>query len=239
MTLLSTCCETKPIGGTADGIGICGWCNDTVSFEDKEYDPTRDTKRTPKAVNPYYEGWDNWDNSERDDYDWQQYIQSPTWESTAPYKVKPRSDSEIRLDIGEGCGLSPEIYNNFRPSIISWITDRIAVTSSEGVAQALSDGHFVLNTASEITNNAQVKIAVEPGSGNVLSQLNTIYSVIDNILTTSNQKVVVHCRMGMERSVLSVVWYLSHKYNMTLLRAVELVQSKREIAQNRLKWISQ
>jgi len=147
------------------------------------------------------------------------------------------SDAERMVDVGIACGIAPEVYNKFQPSTISWITDRIAVTSRDGVDQALSEGHFVINTADEINNNAQVKIAVDAGSGNVLSQLNSIYKVMDTVLTGSTQNVVVHCAMGMERSVLSVVWYLANKNNMTLKRSLGLVQSKRAIAQDRLSWI--
>jgi len=215
MTLLSTCCETTSIGETAEGIGICGRCNDTVSFEEGE-EIELDTEL-------------------ENEYSWQQYInQRPT---TAPFTAKPVSDAQRMVDVGIACGIAPEVYNKFQPSTISWITDRIAVTSRDGVDQALSEGHFVINTADEINNNAQVKIAVDAGSGNVLSQLNSIYKVMDTVLTGSTQNVVVHCAMGMERSVLSVVWYLANKNNMTLKRSLGLVQSKRAIAQDRLSWI--
>ena len=213
MTLLSTCCDTTSIGETCEGIGICSQCNDTVSFEERDEFEL--------------------DTELENEYSWQQYIKpSPT-----PFTAKPVSDAQRMVDVGIACGIAPEIYNKFQPSTISWITDRIAVTSRDGVAQALSEGHFVINTANEINNDAQVKIAVDAGSGNVLAQLNNIYKVMDTVLTGSAQNVVVHCAMGMERSVLSVVWYLANKNNMTLKRSLELVQSKRAIAQDRLSWI--
>jgi len=51
------------------------------------------------------------------------------------------------------------------------------------------------------------------------------------------QKVVVHCYMGMERSVLSVVWYM-HKYlGMGIDQAYEQIFMNRPIAADRRHWI--
>ena len=146
------------------------------------------------------------------------------------------SDKDRLAEIAKNNSI--DFPEKFDPKIISWVTDRIAITSRQGVAQALSDGHFVINTAEEINNDAHVKKAVKPGSGTVLHVLNAILNVIDNVLYTTNQKVVVHCAMGMERSVLSVVWYLANTNGMTLESALNLVQSKRPIAMNRLNWIA-
>ena len=59
-----------------------------------------------------------------------------------------------------------------------------------------------------------------------------------NVLATTDQKVVVHCAMGMERSVLSVVWFMANTWGMDLGNALAKVQEKRPIALNRLVWIT-
>ena len=146
--------------------------------------------------------------------------------------------SEKNLD---GTTFIPEYINKFNrdggPSIISWITDNIAVTSADGAEIALKQGHFVINTAREINNSAQVKIPVKPGDGNTLRQFQAIENVITGVLKNTDQKVVVHCAMGMERSVTAVVWYLANTTNMNLREALNLVQSKRPIACDRLNYI--
>lgn len=147
--------------------------------------------------------------------------------------------SETGLD---GKYFVPDYVNTFNmeggPSIISWITDDIAVTSKEGADVALRQGHFVINTANEINNSAQVKIAIKPGSGNNLRQFRAIENVMAGVLKNTDQKVVVHCAMGMERSVTAVVWYLANTTNMNLREALALVQSKRPIACDRLGYIT-
>ena len=95
-------------------------------------------------------------------------------------------------------------------------------------------GTFKGNSATTTTAAFTVRDIVK---ATTTAQLNNIYKVMDTVLTGSAQNVVVHCAMGMERSVLSVVWYLANKNNMTLKRSLELVQSKRAIAQDRLSWI--
>jgi rhodanese-related sulfurtransferase len=136
----------------------------------------------------------------------------------------------------------PEFINSFNrnggPSTISWITDDIAVTSREGADIALKQGHFVINTAEEISNSAQVKIPVRHGGPDNLRQLKAIENVMSGVLKNTNQKVVVHCAMGMERSVTAVVWYLANTTNMSLIEALKLVQSKRPIACDRLYFIA-
>lgn len=146
--------------------------------------------------------------------------------------------SETGLD---GKYFVPDYVNKFNmeggPSVISWITDNIAVTSADGAEIALKQGHFVINTAKEINNSAQVKIPVKPGYGDTLQQFKAIENVMAGVLKNTDQKVVVHCAMGMERSVTAVVWYLANTTNMNLREALKLVQSKRPIACDRLNYI--
>jgi len=51
------------------------------------------------------------------------------------------------------------------------------------------------------------------------------------------EKVLVHCLVGVERSPLTVVWYLMRHHNMTLQEAYELVIEKRKEAQYRGYWL--
>ena len=51
------------------------------------------------------------------------------------------------------------------------------------------------------------------------------------------REVVVHCAMGMERSVLSVVWYLHLDTGMTIDEAYDMVFAARPIAVDRRHWI--
>ena len=92
--------------------------------------------------------------------------------------------------------------------------------------------------ADEIHNDAQVKIPVEIGTGMVIHRLTEIADVMDKVFTTTNQKIVVHCAMGMERSVLAVVYFMASKWRMQLRQALKQVQSKRPIAVDRLHWIT-
>jgi len=158
---------------------------------------------------------------------------------TTPITIPPMATDAQRLHtIGPKCDLPTSIIDNFQPKIISWITPRIGVTSRDGVPQALEDGHFVINTAEEINNKAHIKIAVKVGSGQVLRQLNQIKDIMENVLATTDQKIVVHCAMGMERSVLSVVWFMAMTWGMTLENALSKIQEKRPIALDRLSWIA-
>jgi hypothetical protein len=133
----------------------------------------------------------------------------------------------------------PEFKQSFDPETISWIDDdRIAITCKEGAEQAIKDGHFVINVAQEIYNNADVKVVIQTGSGyNNLHPLMQLADIIENVLTTSNKNVVVHCAMGMERSVLTVVWFMATKWGMSLQDALDTVTANRPIAQDRLDWI--
>lgn len=175
-------------------------------------------------------------------HDWTPFEEAEIAVQEEAYTIPKAATDKERLEvIAPKCGYSDEEYGKvvkFDPRTISWIADRIAVTSREGVAQALEDGHFVINTAEEIVNQAHVKIPVKVGSGQVMHQLNSILGVMDKVMTTTNQKIVVHCAMGMERSVLAVVWFMANTWGMTLEQALNQVKEHRPIAMNRLNWIA-
>ena len=207
--MLSTCCDAKSLGEVAhQGSGEGGW-----------------------GICSLCHDWSMFEEDTFDEWD--------TPEIHTPITIPPTATDAQRLrTIGPQCDLPTPIVDNFQPKIISWVTPRIGVTSRDGVPQALEDGHFVINTAEEQHNKAHVKIAVKVGSGHVLEQLNHIKVIMDNVLTTTDQKIVVHCAMGMERSVLAVVWFMANTWGMTLETALAKVQEKRPIALDRLSWIA-
>jgi len=213
-TLLSTCCDSKSLGEIAgQGSGEGGW-----------------------GICSKCHDWAMFDIDIDDEWDEDELYKAHNMPITTPTML---TDTQRLRDIGPKCNLPNSIVANFEPKIISWITPRIGITSRDGVLQALEDGHFVINTAIEQTNKAHIKIPVEAGSGQVLRQLNQIKDIINNVLTTSDQKIVVHCAMGMERSVLAVVWFMANTWGMTLETALVKIQEKRPIALNRLSWITQ
>ena len=67
--------------------------------------------------------------------------------------------------------------------------------------------------------------------------LDRIADEIHNVLDATKKKVVVHCYMGMERSVLSVVWYLHRYEGKTIDEAYRLIGNVRPIAIDRRSWI--
>ena len=221
---LSTCCDAKSLGEIAHnyankgdgGWGICSQCHDWTMFETDEYN-----------------------GADMDDWDEIDFPNTSPTTTPRPFTIPPTAtDSERLLTIGPQCDLPTSVVNGFKPSILSWVTPRIGITSRDGVEQALADGHFVINTAQEINNGAHVKIAVEAGSGQVLRQLNQLKDVMTNVLATTDQKVVVHCAMGMERSALTVIWFMANTMGMKLETALAKCQEKRPIVLNRLSWIA-
>jgi len=80
---------------------------------------------------------------------------------------------------------------------------------------------------------------VDPGSGTVRETLNELADIIDKALNTNPEtKVVVHCAMGMERSPLTVVWYLHKYHDKTLDEAYAMTKEKRESTVDRRTWIN-
>ena len=223
---LSQCCESSP-NGEIDYIddldfGHCSKCGEWSFFEEFENDDESiqgalklddEKEKTVEVVNT---------------------VKPPF--TYVPTQTITSADTLKR--IGPNCLLNPEVYNSFDPKLISWVSERIGITARDGVPQALADGHFVINVADEIHNNAQVKIPVEIGTGMVIHRLNEIADVMEKVFSTTNQKIVVHCAMGMERSVLAVVYFMASKWRMQLQQALKHVQSKRPIALDRLNWIT-
>ena len=159
--------------------------------------------------------------------------------NTSPYTFTERETSYDRLQIiGPKCKFPADVVKDFNPAIISWVAERLGITAEDGVIQALADGHFVINTAKEIQNNAQVKMQVEPGSGQVLNSLNSIAELTTRVLSTTNQKVVFHCAMGMERSVLACVWFMASQWRMRIDQSLAQIKKHRPIVLDRTDWIT-
>jgi hypothetical protein len=135
------------------------------------------------------------------------------------------------------------IPTDFDVDTISWITDDVAITSVGGAEEALLDeGCFVINVAKEIFNDAHACIPIDHRAEDVERQRVTVGLVSDTIqreLRHTGRKVVVHCHMGMERSVLAVAWWLHNHNNMSLDEAYGLISQKRPIALDRREWIGE
>ena len=134
------------------------------------------------------------------------------------------------------------VPDDFDPDVISWVLEDVAITDWEGGLKAKDLGHYVINVAEEVMSNANSKMTVNPPNSRseVIETRNDVERVADLInavLEDGKQKVVVHCYMGMERSVLSVVWYM-HKYlGMGIDQAYERIFMNRPIAADRRHWI--
>ena len=124
----------------------------------------------------------------------------------------------------------------FDPATVSEIDDGIYVTAADGVASARELGCYVINVAKEVDSDADLKIPIRPYARNIRFKLDDIADRMEEILSQPDGKVAVHCRMGMERSVLSVVWYLASIRGMSIDAAYERVKSRRPIALDQRHW---
>jgi len=133
------------------------------------------------------------------------------------------------------------IPNDFDIDDIHWVTDRIGITDFEGCAEAVLNDYFTINVAGELNSSAQVQADINPGSGSVKKDLTKLAALINKVLTNdevnADAKVVVHCAMGMERSPLTVVWYLHRYHDKTIDEAYDMVQNARPVAVDRRDWI--
>ncbi|MEC7906176.1 MAG: dual specificity protein phosphatase [Verrucomicrobiota bacterium] len=153
-----------------------------------------------------------------------------------PVKNKQGRSSQERL--GRLVEMVPRrIPDGFNPASISWITEWIGITAVDGVDEAKRCGCFVINVAGEIDNNADIKLPIEPRSGTVRECLDEIARNMRGAIEEQRREVVVHCAMGMERSILAVVWYLHTEAGMTLDEAYDMVSEARPIAVDRRHWI--
>ena len=99
---------------------------------------------------------------------------------------------------------------------ISWLTERVAITSAPPAEVALMlEDHFVINVAEEVFNYAHAHIPLNFSSWDLDRQRQTVElvgGVIQGVLHYTDHKVVVHCQRGMEPSVLAIAcWLRTHK----------------------------
>ena len=164
-----------------------------------------------------------------------------TW--TAPTRHSYSTDSRDRIaDLKHMVG--HEIPDSFDPHEISWVLPNLGVTGAEGAENAIKQGYFTINVAGELGLDATVKMPIEPSNAvwgfkktsTVLTMLEQIVNTMEMAMAT-DQKVVVNCSMGMERSVLAAVWYLVRNKGMSLDNAYSFVRSVRPIATDRREWL--
>tara|TARA_Y100000034_G_scaffold90921_1_gene109609 strand:- start:908 stop:1669 length:762 start_codon:yes stop_codon:yes gene_type:complete len=172
-----------------------------------------------------------------------------SWETTtkplfkAPTKHDNYNDSRNRIKFLKEM-VGHKVPDDFDPHEISWVLPNLGVTGAEGAENAIKKGYFSINVAGELskTLDATVNMPIEPNvwgyssSPDVLSTLESIVNTMEMAMATE-QKVVVNCSMGMERSVLATVWYLVRNKSMSLDNAYDFVRSVRPIATDRREWI--
>jgi protein-tyrosine phosphatase len=66
--------------------------------------------------------------------------------------------------------------------------------------------------------------------------LNAASELID-FWMTRGEKVIVHCAMGVERSALTMAWYLHKKHGMKLRDAYAYLREKRPVVAERYEWL--
>ena len=131
------------------------------------------------------------------------------------------------------------VPDTFDPDELSWITSGVAITDWEGGVEASKSGYFVVNVAGELTEapcNAFIPVEPFEGAKKTLKMVSEVADLIDEKVREGHQ-VVVHCAMGMERSVLCVVWYLHLHMGMTVDEAYNWIGPIRPIAADRRDWI--
>ena len=132
-----------------------------------------------------------------------------------------------------------DIPDDFDIDAIHWATDRIGITDYEGCTEAVVSGYFTINVAGELESSANIQSDIDPGSGKVKETLDGLVALMDKALKDDDHaKVVVHCAMGMERSPLTVVWYLHTKLGKTIDEAYDIVIKARASVVDRRSWIN-
>ena len=103
---------------------------------------------------------------------------------------------------------------------------------------------YIINTAGELNGKEDIKIPVEPSMGaeRTLARVDMIANIINEMTSGykelfSEYRIVVHCAMGMERSVLATAWYMQKYLNYTLDSAYQKIREIRPIALDRSSWI--
>ena len=120
---------------------------------------------------------------------------------------------------------------------VSWIHPFLAVTSQQG-ASRVKDA-VIINVAEELNTKADIKLPIIPEDGQdlVMDRLDMLGEIISTHINNGN-KVVVHCRAGIERSALTVAWFLkNHLMFNTLDNAYAHLKKVRPIVARRDWWV--
>jgi hypothetical protein len=192
----------------------------------------------------------NLDNLEygtlEDDTDWEKVLADSDGdfsETISPTRHDFSNDSRERIKVLKDM-VGYEVPDSFDPHEISWVLPNLGVTGREGAENAIQLGHFTINVAGELDFGTTVNMPIEPSNNTwgkkrnntVLQTLESIVNTMEMVMAT-DQKVVVNCSMGMERSVLATVWYLVRNNGMSLDNAYSFVRSVRPIATDRRAWL--
>jgi len=85
-------------------------------------------------------------------------------------------------------------------------------------------------------NNA-FHVAIKTDSDHVhFEQLDKVFTFIDAMLKT-NHHVLVHCMAGIERSPLTVAYFLTKHFGITIEEAYKIVKKGRPQTQDRRHWL--
>ncbi len=132
------------------------------------------------------------------------------------------------------------LTEDFDLDTISWVAPRLAVTNMYGALSVnMHDDIYVVNTAAEVATLCDFKLPVEPHEGPdaVVEALDVLTNVIHEQIEATDNNVVVHCFVGMERSVLTCAWYLCKYKNMSMEDAYQAIYDVRPVALDRRLWV--
>ena len=126
---------------------------------------------------------------------------------------------------------------DFEPSELSEIVDGLFITSRDGVDAAMMASHFIINVTQngELDTYYDAQISIYPDDRTNIIRLKTLALLIKELLA-ANCPVTVHCSMGMERSVLTVAYYLHTEMDMSLDQAYAAIVERRPIAFDLRDW---
>ena len=130
------------------------------------------------------------------------------------------------------------VPDDFDIDDIHWVTDRVGITDFEGCEEAVLRNYFTINVAGELDSSAQIQANINPSVGGVKQDLTELATLMHKALSDNPEtKVVVHCAMGMERSPLTVVWYLHTYHDKTIDEAYDMAMLARPVVCDRREWI--
>ena len=120
---------------------------------------------------------------------------------------------------------------------VSWVHPFLAITSSAG-AKNVKDA-IIINVAEELNTPADIKMPVMPENGQdaTMVRLDMLGEIIADHIN-NGERVIVHCMAGIERSALTVAWFLkNHLMFGTLDNAYGHIKKVRPIVERRDWWV--